>query len=69
MRDLKISAEDSLLATAGSDRPGAETPGAPAARRRPYESPELIEWGSLTQLTAGGEGVDFDVDNGATKAT
>lgn len=38
------------------------------ARRRSYASPRLIEWGSLTELTLGGSGLDIDYDFITTKA-
>lgn len=64
MRDMNYSPEG----TSTDRRPSADTPRAAAAPRRPYTSPELIEWGSLVQLTLGGSGIDYDIDNGATKA-
>jgi hypothetical protein len=64
MRDMKSSPEGSSL----DIRPHAGLPQRPVARRRTYAPPELIEWGSLAELTLGGSGVDYDIDNGATKA-
>lgn len=64
MRDMKSLPEGSSL----DSRPLAGLPRAPRARRRTYSPPELIEWGSLAELTLGGSGIDYDIDNGATKA-
>ncbi len=48
--------------------PADGPPRAAAIRRRAYDPPELIEWGSLVQITLGGSGIEYDIDNGATKA-
>ena len=45
--------------------------GAPVSQRRPrraYDSPQLIEWGSLVDLTRGGAGKAKDFDFITTKA-
>lgn len=67
MRDLSSSPEGPSPGRPGRP-PAAGTPRPPAARRRAYTPPQLIEWGSLAQLTLGGAGIDYDIDNGATKA-
>ncbi|HBL26477.1 MAG TPA: hypothetical protein DD490_06550 [Acidobacteria bacterium] len=60
----RSSPEGALREACPADGP----PRAAAIRRRAYDPPELIEWGSLVQITLGGSGIEYDIDNGATKA-
>lgn len=57
---------------AGSrSRPRPEAMPAPDPGQRPgkaYSSPQLIEWGSLRELTRGGSGAAMDYDFITTKA-
>lgn len=48
-------------------RPAGE-PGMQQRPRRAYSSPQLIEWGSLVDLTRGGAGAAMDYDFVTTKA-
>jgi hypothetical protein len=51
--------------------PVAGAAAAPVSQRRPrraYDSPQLIEWGSLVDLTRGGAGKAKDFDFITTKA-
>jgi hypothetical protein len=50
------------------DRPsGASEQTAPPGPKRPYKSPELVEWGSIVDLTRGPIASFEDVDNGGSQ--
>jgi hypothetical protein len=64
MSEAKVASSSSRQEprAAPSSDPGPRLP------RRAYSSPQLIEWGSLVDLTRGGSGAAGDYDFISTKA-
>jgi hypothetical protein len=51
---------NSVLAQ-GDDNPGGEAPSvARFSQKKPYKPPQVIEYGNVARLTAGGNGTHFD---------